>query len=145
MKRHHFANKGPYSQNHGFSVSHTWMWALDFTEGWVLKMELWCWRRLLKAPWTARRSNLKGNQSWVFTGRTDAEAEALILWPSDAKKLFGRDPDAGKDWRQKKRAAGIEMVRWHQRLNGHEFEESPGDSGRQRRLMCYTVHGIAES
>ena len=87
-------------------------WTLQKAECWRCNaFELWCWRRLFKAPWTARRSNPKGNQSLVFTGRTDVEAEALILWPSDAKKLFGKDPDAGKDWRQKKRAVEIEMVR----------------------------------
>ena len=66
--------------------------------------ELWCWRRLLRAPWTARRSNLvnlKGNEQWIFIGGTDAEVEALVLWPPDAKSwLIGRDPDAGKNWRQ---------------------------------------------
>ena len=85
-------------------------WTLQKAKCWRCNaFELWCWRRLLKAPWTARRSNPKGNQFWAFTGRTDVEAEALILWPSDAKKLFGKDPDAGKDWRQKKRAVEIEI------------------------------------
>ena len=67
------------------------LWTLQKAECWRCNaFDLWCWRRLLKAPWTARRSNPKGNQSWVFTGRTDVEAEALILWPSDAKKLWKR-------------------------------------------------------
>ena len=74
--------------------------------------------------------NPKGNQPWIFIGRTDAEVEAPILKPPDAKsQLTGKDPDAGKDWRQKeKRAAEDEMVRWHHWLNSHEFEQTPGDS-----------------
>ena len=74
--------------------------------------------------------NPKGNQPWIFIGRTDVEAEALILWPSDAKKwLIGKDPDAGKDWRQEKKGATEdEMVGWHHWLNGREFEQTPGDS-----------------
>ena len=88
--------------------------------------ELWCWRRLLRVPWTARRSNqsiLKVIQSWVFIGRTDFEAEAPIFWPSDAKTwLIGKDPDAGKDWRQEEKGmTEDEMVGWHHWLNGHEF------------------------
>ena len=93
-------------------------------ESWTLKkaecrridvFELWCWRRLLRVPWTARRSsqaNPKGDQSWIFIGRTDAEAEIPILWPCDSKsQLIGKDSDAGKDWRQEeKEAAEDEMV-----------------------------------
>ena len=89
-------------------------------------LELWCWRRLLRVPWTARRSSqsiLKGNQSWIFTGRTDAEAETPILWPPDAKNwLLGKEPDAGKDWKWEKGMTENEMVGWHHWLNGHEFE-----------------------
>ena len=88
--------------------------------------ELWCWRRLLRVPWTARRSNqsiLKGNQSWMFTGRTDAKAETPILWPPDAESwLIRKDSDAGKDWGQEeKRTTEDEMVGWHHQLNGHGF------------------------
>ena len=81
-------------------------------------------RRLLRVPWTARRSNPKGDQSWVFIGRTDVEAETLILWPPDAKNwLIGEDPDTGKDWRQEEKGTTEdEMVGWHHRLNGHELE-----------------------
>ena len=84
-------------------------------------------RRLLRVPWTARRPNqwiLKGNQPWIFIGRTDAEA--LILWPPDEKsQLIGKDPDAGKDWGQEEKgAAEDEMVGWHHRLNGHECEQT---------------------
>ena len=87
--------------------------------------ELWCWRRLLRVPWTARRFNqsiLKGNQSWIFIGRTAVEAETPVLWPSDAKSwLIWKDPDAGKDWRQEKGTTEDNMVGWHHQLNGHEF------------------------
>ena len=87
--------------------------------------ELWCWRRLLRVPWTARRtSSPKGDQSWVFIGRTDAEAETPILGPPEVKNwLIGKDPDAGKDWGQEeKETTEDEMVGWHHRLNGHDFE-----------------------
>ena len=80
----------------------------------------WCWRRLLRVPWTARRSN----QSWILIGRTDGEAESPIIWPPDVKNwLIGKDPDAGKDWGQREKGTREdEMVGWHHRLNGHEFE-----------------------
>ena len=99
-------------------------------ESWTVKkaecqridaFELWCWRRLLRVPWTARRSNPvspKGNQSWIFIGRTDAEAETPILWPPDAKnRLIGKDPDAWKDWRQEEKGTTEnEMFGWHHQL-----------------------------
>ena len=80
----------------------------------------------------------KGNQSWIFIGGTDAEAEAPMLWPPDAKSwLVGKDPDAGKDWRQEEKGMPEdEMVGWHHRLNGYEFEQTPWDSGGQGRLEC---------
>ena len=92
--------------------------------------ELWCWRRLLRVSWTARRSNHpKGNQSWILIGRTDADAETPILWPPDANSwLTGKDPDAGEDWRQEEKGmTEDEMVGWHHWLNGHEFEQSLGE------------------
>ena len=92
--------------------------------------KLWYWRRLLRVPWTARSNQSKGNQPWIFTERTDADAEALILWPPDAKsRLTGKDPDAEKEWRQEEKGeTEDEMVGWHHWLNGHEFEQSQGDS-----------------
>ena len=114
-QRHHFANKGPSSQSYGFSSSHVWMWELDHKEGWALKN--WCfWTVVLEktheCPLDSKEIkpvNLKGNQPWVFTGRTDAEAEAPILWPPHEKsQLIGKDLDAGKDWRQK----GQQRMRW---------------------------------
>ena len=89
----------------------------------------------------------KRNQSWIFIGRTDAEAEAPILWPPDAKNwLIGKDPNAGKDWRQEKNGAREdEMVGWHHWLNGHEFELAPGVGDGQGSLACCSLWGHKES
>ena len=104
-------------------------WTVKKAEHWRIDaFELWCWRRPLSVPWVARRSNqsiLKEiNQSWVFIGRTDAEAETPILWPPDSKKwLIGKDPDAGRDWGQEENGmTEDEMDGWHHWLDGHEFE-----------------------
>ena len=128
-------------------------------ESWTIKkaehqrtdvFELWCWRRLLRVPWTARRSNqsiLKEiNQSWIFIGRTDTEAEAPIFWPPDAKsRLIGKDPDAGKDWGQEKKGmTEDEMVVWHHRLNGHEFEWLR-ELLMDREAWRAVIHGVAKS
>ena len=105
-------------------------------ESWTVKkderrridaFELWCWRRLLRVPWTGKEIqpvHSKGDQSWVFIGRTDAKAETPILWPPYAKSwLIGKDSDAGRDWGQEeKRTTEDEMAGWNHRLNGHEFE-----------------------
>ena len=90
--------------------------------------------------------NPEGNQSWIFIGGTDAEAEAPILWPPDKKSwLTGKDPDAGKDWREKeKRKTEDKMVGWHHRLNGHEFEQAPGDGEGQGSLVCCSPWGHKE-
>ena len=106
-------------------------------ESWTIKkaehqridaFALWCWRRLLRVPWTARGSSqsiLKEIQSWIFIGKTDAEAEAPVLWPPDVKsKLIRKDPDAGKDWRQKKGMTEDEMVGWHHWLDGQVWASS---------------------
>ena len=89
----------------------------------------------------------KGNQSWIFFGRTDAEAESPILWPPDAKNwLIGNDPDAGKDWRQEEKGTTEdEMVGWHHQLNGHEFEQAPRVGDGQGSLACYSPWGHKES
>ena len=117
-QRYHFANQGPYSQSYGFSSSHVQMWNLDHKEGWVPKN----WRfwtvvleKTLENPLDSEEIkpvNPKGDQSWIFIGRTDAEAEAPILWPPDMKsQLVGKDPVAGEDWRQEEKgAAEDEMV-----------------------------------
>ena len=89
--------------------------------------------------------NPKGNKPWIFIGRTDAEAEALILWPPDPKSwLIGKDPDAGKDWRQEKGRTEDEMVEWHHWLDGHEFEQAQEDSDGQRRLVHCSSWGWKE-
>ena len=107
-QRHYFADKGPSSQGYGFPSSHVWMWELDFKEGWALKN--WCFwtvvlKQTLENPLDCKEIkpvNPKGNQSWIFIRRTDAEAGAPILWPPDAKScLNGKDPDASKDWSQR--------------------------------------------
>ena len=90
--------------------------------------------------------NLKGNQSWIFTGRTEAEAEAPIVWPLGTKNwLIGKDPDAGKDWRQEEKGkTEVEMVEWHHRLDGHEFEWVPGIGDGQESLVCCSPWGHQE-
>ena len=106
--------------------------------------ELWCWRRPLRVPWTAKEIKLvhpKGNQSWIFIGRTDGEAR--ILWPPGVKNwLIRKDPDAGKDWRQEDRGTTEdEMAEWHHRLDGHEFEQAPGVGDGQGSLVCCSPWG----
>ena len=88
----------------------------------------------------------KGNQSWMIIGRTDAEAETPILWPPDAKNwLIWKDPDAGKDWRQEEKGTTEdEMAGWHHRLNGHEFEQTPGIGDGQGGLACRSPWGRKE-
>ena len=129
-QRHYFASKCPSSQRYGFSSSHVWMWELDYKESWVPKN--WCFwtvvlKKTLESPLDCKEIQPvlpKGHQSWIFIERSDAEAETPILWPPDAKNwLTGKDPDAGKDWRQEEKAmTEDEMVGWHHWLNGHEFE-----------------------
>ena len=144
-QRHHFADKDPSSQSYGFSSSHVWTWELGHKEGWVLKN--WCFQILVleKTPESPLDSkeikpvNSKGNQPWIFIGRTDAEVETPILWPPDAtSRLIGKNLDAAKDWRQKeKEVAEDEMVGWHHQLNsGHEFEQTLGGSEGQGSPVC---------
>ena len=105
-------------------------WTIKKGERWRIDgFELWYWRRLL-SPLDCKEIqpvHPQGNQSWIFIGKTDVEAEIPILWTPDAKNwLIGKDPDAGKDWRQEKGTTEDEMVEWHHRLNGREFEQAPG-------------------
>ena len=115
-------------------------WTVKKAEHWRIDaFELWCWRRLLRVPWTARRSkpvHPKGDQSWVFIGKTDVSAETLILWPPDAKSwLIWKDPDAGKDCGQEEKGTTEdEMAGWHHQLNGHD-----------REAWCAAIHGVTKS
>ena len=133
-QKHHFANKGPYSQSYGLSNTHK-MWELDNKEGGVPKnvcfqtVVLW---KTLESPLESKQSkpvNLKGIKPWILFGRTDTEAEAPILWPPDVnRQLIGKDPDAGKDWRQKEKwATEDDIVGWHHWFNGYELGQVPGD------------------
>ena len=115
-QKHYFANKGPSSQSYGFS-SYIWRWELDYKESWVLKN--WCfWTVVLEKTLESHLDckeiqpvNPKGNQSWIFIGRTDSEAETPILWLPDVKNwLLGKDPDAGKDWSRRRRQ--WQRMRW---------------------------------
>ena len=129
-QRHYFTNKGLSSRSYGFSSSHVWMWELDYKESWALKN--WCFwtvvlEKTLESPLDCKEMqpvHPKRNQSWMLTGRTDVEAETPILWLPYVKSwLIGKDPDAGKDWRQEeKETTEDEMVGRHHRLKGHEFE-----------------------
>ena len=129
-------------------------------ESWTLKkaerrkidtFDLWCWRRLLRVPWTCKRSNQSIQkeiyQSWVFIGRTDFEAETPILWPPDVKCwLIWKDPDAGKDWGQEEKGTTEDkMVEWHHWLDGHEFEWTLGVGDGQGGLACCDSWGHKES
>ena len=119
-----------FNQSYGFSSSHVWMWELDYKESWAPKN--WCFwivvlEKTLESPLVCKEIqpvHPKGDQSWVFIGRTDAKAETPILWPPHAKSwLIGKDPDAGRDWGQEKKGTTEdEMVEWYHGLNEHEFE-----------------------
>ena len=138
--------------SHDFSSSHVQMWELDHKEGWVPKN--WCFGTvmLVKTPESPLDSkeiklvNNKGIQHWIFIGRTDAEAEAPILGSPDTESwLTGKDPDAQKDWRQEEKGmTEDEMFWWHHWLNGHEFEQTPGDGEGQGSLVA-AVHGVPKS
>ena len=147
-QRHHFANKGPYSQSYGFSSSHVWMWELDHKGGWTLKngyFRTLVLKKTLESPLDCKENepvNPKGNQSWIFIGRTEAEAEAPILWPPDAKNhLIGKDPDAGKDWGQEEK--GWQRMRWLSGITDSidKSEQALGDSEGQGSLACRSPWG----
>ena len=135
-------------QSYGFPSGHASMWELDYEESWAPN---WCFgtvvlEKTLESPLHCKEIqpvNPKGNQSWILTGRTDTEA--LILWPPDVKNWFiGKDPDAGKDWRQEKGMTEDEMIVCHHRLDGHEFEHSPGVGDRQGSLARWSQWGCKE-
>ena len=145
-------NKGPSSQSYDFSSSHVWIWELDYKESWATKN--WCfWTVVLEKTLESALDSKgiqpvhpKGNQSWIFIGRTDAEAEAPIFWLPDAENwLIRKDPDDGKDWREEEKGTTEdEMVEWHQWLDGHEFEQAPGVGDGQGSLTCCRPWGHKE-
>ena len=150
---HKLVNKGLSSQSYGFSSSHVWMWELDCKESWALK-NWYFWtvvlEKTLESPLDCKEIqpvNPQGNHSWIFVGRTYAEAETPVLWPPDATNwLIGEDPDAGKDWRQvKKGTTEDEMVGRHHQLNGHEFEWTPGVGDGLGDLVCCSPWSCKES
>ena len=152
-QRHYFGNKGPSNQGYGFSSSHVWMWELDYKESWTLK-NLCFWavvlEKTLESPldWKEIQPvHPKWDQSWVFIGRADVEAETPIFWPPDVKSwLIWKDSDAGKDWWQEEKGmTEDEMVGWHHRLNGHEFEWAPGVGDGQGGLAGCGSWGHIES
>ena len=144
-QRHYFANKGPSSQSYGFSNSHVLMWELDHKESWSGAFEWWCWRRLSRVPWTARRSN----QSVLKEISPEYSLEGLML--KLKLQYFGhlmQRTDSlektlmlGKIEDKEKGTTEDEMVGWHHRLDGHEFEQAPGAGDRQGSLECCSPWG----
>ena len=151
-QRYFFASKGPSSQGYCFSSGHVWMWELDCEEGWGPKN--WCfWTVVLEKNLESlldckeiQPIYPKGDQSWVFFGRTDAKAETLVLWPPHAKSwLIGKDSDAGRDYGQEeKEMTEDEMAGWHHRLDGREFEWTLGVGDGQGGLACCNSWGHKE-
>ena len=136
-QRHYFVNDGPSSQGYGFSSSHIWMWELDYKESWAPKN--WCFwivvlEKTLESPLDCKEiqpDHPKGDQSWVFIGRTDVEAETPILWPPDVRSwLIWKDPDAGKDWGSRRK--GRQRMRW---LDGIADSMDMGVGGLQHLAM----------
>ena len=152
-QRLHFANKDPYSQSYGFPRSHVRLWEFNHKEGWALKnccFQIVVLEKALGTPLDCKEIkpvNPEGNQPWISIERTDAEAEAPILWPPDVKnRLIGKDSDAGKDWRQEEKGlTEDEMVGCHHWHNGHEFVQTLGGSERQGNLACRSPWGRKES
>ena len=139
QQRHYFVNKALSNQSYVFSKSHVSLWELGYKESWVPK-NWWFWtvvlEKTLESPLDCKEIlpvHPKGNQSWIFIVRTDAEAETSIFWPPDVKDwLICKDPDAGKDWRwEEKGMTEDEMVRWHHQLDGHESEAALGSGDGQ--------------
>ena len=149
-QRHHFAGTG---QSYGFSSGHVWIREWDYKESWDLKN--WCFwtvvlEKTLEGPLDSKEVqpvNPKGNQSWIFIGRTDAKAAIPILGSPEVKSwLIWKEPDSGKYWQQEETGTTEdEMFGWHHWLNGHEFEQIPADNEAQGSLMCCSPWGQKES
>jgi len=148
-QRCYFVNKDLFSQGYGFSSGHVWMWELGYKESWVPK-NCCFWtvvlEKTLERPLDYKEIqpiHPKEEQSWVFIGRTNAEAETPILWPPDVKSwLTGKDPDVGKDWGQEEKGmTEDERVRWHHWLNGHGFGWTQGVGDGQGGLVCCSSWG----
>ena len=147
-QRHYLANKGLSSQGYVYVMYAYESWTINKAERQRIDaFELWCWRRFLRVPWTARRSD----QSILKEISPEYSLEGLILklqhfWPPDAKNwLIGKDLDAGKDWRQEKGTIEDKMVGWHHQLDRHEFEQTLGESEGQGMLACCSSWGHKES
>ena len=147
-QRHYFTDKGPSSQSYNYSSSQVWMWELDHKESWTPKN--WCFwtvvlEKTVESPLGSKEIqpvHAKGNQSWIFIGKTGAEAEAPISCPPDVKNGFiWKDPDAGKDWRWEKETTEDEMVGWHHQWERHEFEQAPGVGDKQGSLTFSSLEG----
>ena len=152
-QRHYFANKGPSSQGYGFSSSHVWMWELDCEESWVPK-NWYFWtvvlEKTLESPLDCKEIqpvHPEGDQSWVFIGRTDAEAETPIFWPPIVKSwLIGKDPDAGRDWGQEEKGmTEDEMARWYHWLDGHRSLSKLWKFVMDREAWHAVTHGPTKS
>ena len=149
-QRHYFANKGPTSQSCGFSS------VMYRCESWTIRKaepKNWCSRtvvleKTLESPLDCQEIkpvHPKGNQPWIFIGRTDAEIDTPVLWPHDVKNwLIGKDPDAGKDWSQNEKGAAEDKIINRYWLNWHEFEQTLGDSEGQGSLACCSQWGRKE-
>ena len=150
-QRHHFADTGPHNQSYDFSSSHVRMCKLDHKEGWAPKN--WCFwivvlEKTLEIPMDCKEIkpvNPKGNKSWIFIGRTDAKAEAPVLWSPDVKSWLTVNPDAGKDWRQMRR--GRQRMKWldsvtdSMDMNLSKLSEIVEGRG----AWCATLLGVAKS